>query len=129
MKAAHLFGEKYFNIAHDSVEFWKNQYGCSIPANRQGVSAAEKDPCASAIACLAMMGLAQVVPNMEWVKEHALHQLLAIIESPYFSNGIFVGHCYHVPHNGEVCVESPCGIFFLLAALMVVDAQIDPLLF
>lgn len=129
MQAVHLFGEDYIAIAQQSVEYWLMQYHGALPPNRLSQPEEGDDPSASVIASIAMMGLARVMPQAEWLEQHALQQIMAVVDSDYFDEGVFLGHCYRISGEEEACVESPCGLFFLLAALMVADKQIDPLLF
>lgn len=126
MQAVFLFGDDYLVAARRSVEHWCMQYNDHIPINRLSQPEGECDPCASLMACIAMTGLARLIPDMAWLESHALRQLAVVVRSHYFNEGQFIGHCYRTSEKEENCVESPCGIFYLLAALMMADKQLDP---
>ncbi|EBL8291829.1 glucuronyl hydrolase [Salmonella enterica] len=139
MRAVHLFGDDYRYFARQTVEHWRAQYSYHIPVNRLSQPEGAHDPCASLIACIAMLGLARLMPDTAWLESHALQQLAAVVRGGYpcegqfasgglFEDGKFIGHCYRTSEEKEEsCVESPCGIFYLYAALMAADKQIDPL--
>ncbi|EBX6375486.1 TPA: glucuronyl hydrolase [Salmonella enterica] len=141
MRAVHLFGDDYWSFAWQTVEHWCAQYSYHIPINRLSQPEGERDPCASLIACIAMLGLARLMPDTAWLESHALQQLATVVRSGYldegqfalfgsgalFKEGQFIGHCYRTSEKEESCVESPCGIFYLFAALMAADRQIEPL--
>ncbi|WP_272669679.1 hypothetical protein [Providencia sp. PROV178] len=141
MRAVHLFGDGYWSFAWQTVERWCAEYSYHIPINRLSQPEGVRDPCASLIACIAMLGLARLMPDAAWLESHALQQLATVVRSGYldegqfalfgsgalFKEGKFIGHCYQTSEKEESCVESPCGIFYLLAALMAADRQIEPL--
>lgn len=143
VRAVHLFGDDYWEFAWQTIEHWCAQYSYHIPVNRLSQPEGARDPCASLIACIAMLGMARLMPDMSWLVSHAQRQLATVVRSAYldegrfalsesesgalFKEGKFIGHCYRTSEKEESCIESPCGLFYLLAALIAADRQIDPL--
>ncbi|AHL34243.1 glucuronyl hydrolase [Pseudomonas brassicacearum] len=123
---ARLYGAPYSQDAMQSCQYWQRSRGSDAPLNRLSEPQGPDDPCAAAMAALALQGLAPQVPDGELLREYAGAQLAAIIRSGDFQDGCFLGHCYRTSAAGEQKVETACGSFFLLAALLAWTGELDP---
>lgn len=123
---ARLYGAPYRQDAERACEYWLRSRGLAAPLNRLSEPRGPDDPCAAAMASLALQGLATQVPDGEVLHQQAGAQLATIIRSGDFHEGRFIGHCYRVSAAGEQKVESACGSFFLLAALLAWTGELDP---
>lgn len=125
---ARLYGAPYSLDAVRACQYWQRSRALDAPLNRLSQPQGPDDPCAAAMVSLALQGLAPLVPDGEVLHLQAGAQLAAIIRSGDFQEGCFVGHCYRTSATGEQKVESACGSFFLLAALLVWTGELDPFL-
>ncbi|WP_053151344.1 hypothetical protein [Pseudomonas sp. Pf153] len=123
---ARLYGAPYTQDAVQACQYWQRSRGLEVPLNRLSEPQGPDDPCAAAMAALALQGLASRIPDGDVLRQHAAAQLAAIIRSDDFQEGRFLGHCYRIGAAGEQKVESACGSFFLLAALLAWTGELDP---
>ena len=123
---ARLYGAPYRQDAVQACQYWQHSRGLEAPLNRLSEPQGADDPCAAAMVSLALQGLARYLPDGEVLRQQAGAQLAAIIRSGDFHEGCFVGHCYRISAAGEQKVESACGSFFLLAALLAWTGELDP---
>ena len=100
--------------------------GVSVPVNRLDHPKGLSDPCAKAMAALALQGQAMEAVEADLLRQQAGQLLAAIVRSADFEDGHFIGHCYRTSATMEQKVESACGSFFLLAALLAWTGEIDP---
>ncbi len=141
-RAAIQWGEPYLTYAQSACEYWKNSRSEPLPLNRLDNSSGLYDPSASVIASLAMLSLANLVPNGQQWHRYAHQQITAIIRSQYFTgirssnhsekhkanmdSGIFWGSCYKTHPDKEALVETTWGSFLLMAALCILVHRIEP---
>ncbi|MBC3345367.1 glucuronyl hydrolase [Pseudomonas sp. SWRI196] len=123
---ARLYGAPYRQDAVLACQYWQRSRGWDVPRNRLSENQGPDDPCSAAMVSLALQGLAPQIPDGEMLLQQAGAQLAAIIRSGDFHEGRFVGHCYRVSATEEQKVESACGSFFLLAALLAWTGELDP---
>ncbi|QBZ90154.1 glucuronyl hydrolase [Pseudomonas viciae] len=123
---ARLYGAPYQQDAVQACQYWQRSRGVDAPFNRLSEPQGPDDPCAAAMASLALLGLASQVPAGEVLHHQVGAQLAAIIRGGDFHEGRFVGHCYRTSAAEEQKVESACGSFFLLAALLAWAGELDP---
>jgi unsaturated chondroitin disaccharide hydrolase len=138
-RAAAQWGEPYLTHAQSACEYWKRSRPELFPPSRLGHPTGLCDPSSAVIASLAMLSLADLMPDGNPWRTHAHRQVTAIIRSRYFTglegngdhpkysdgaaSGIFWGCCYKIHSGTNELVESAWGSFFLMAALCVlVDA-------
>lgn len=133
-RAAERWGEPYLTQALQAFEYWR-QSRSPLPLNRLSQPEAWLDPSAAVIAALAMLSLADSVPDGEQWRHQAYRQISDVLQSRYFIGldqkneqaGIFWGCCYKTK-NDEEMVESIWGSFLLSAALAALLGRIDPAL-
>lgn len=123
---ARLYGAPYRQDAVRACQYWQRSRDVGAPFNRLSEPQGPDDPCAAAMVSLALQGLAPQVADGEVLHQQAGAQLAAIIRSGDFHEGRFVGHCYRTSAAEEQKVESVCGSFFLLAALLAWTGELDP---
>ncbi|SCZ23432.1 MULTISPECIES: hypothetical protein [unclassified Pseudomonas] len=61
-----------------------------------------------------------------WQRSTPVHNWRQFIRSDDFRDGCFLGHCYRTSSAGEQKVETVCGSFFLLTALLAWTGELDP---
>ena len=123
---ARLYGVPFGDDARRASHYWLRSRAVAAPLNRLAQPDGPNDPCAAAMASLALQ--AQALDHVDghlWQQE-AGRLLAAIVRSGDFVEGRFSGHCYRVSATTEQKVESACGSFFLLAALMAWATELDP---
>lgn len=129
---ARLYGEPFRSDGNQAGRYWLDSRGLSIPANRLDQPQGPSDPCAAAMAALALQGWAidaieaEGAVESEVLRQQAGQLLAAIVRGADFEEGRFIGHCYRTTATVEQKVESACGSFFLLAALLAWTGEIDP---
>lgn len=123
---ARLYGEPFSSDAEKARRYWLGSRGLSVPANRLDQPQGLDDPCAAAMAALALQGQAVDAVEAQILRQQAGQLLAAILRSADFEAGRFIGHCYRTTASAEQKVESACGSFFLLAALLAWTGEIDP---
>ncbi len=151
-RAAVLWGEPYLTHARTACEYWKRSRPEAVPPNRLSCRSGpaglmgHRDPSSTVIASLAMLGLADLIPDGNRWRIDAHRQITAITRSPYFTglqengngqgnknsaenrvaSGIFWGCCYETRQGTIELVESAWGSFFLMAALCILAGIIEP---
>lgn len=114
-EAARVYGqERYIDAAVRACTYWRRQWGESVPGN----DAWPADPCALAIASVALFRLWRHLPDRLWLCELSCQHLEEILTKQIVETGIFVGHYYRTAPDETQLVESPCATFFLLEALL-----------
>ncbi|SOD41131.1 glucuronyl hydrolase [Nitrosovibrio sp. Nv4] len=141
-QAAAQWGEPYLAYARSACEYWKYSRPGSLPLNRLDDPSGLSDLSSAAIASLAFLSLADLVPDGTQWRIYAHQQVTAIVRSQYFTgfpensddkksrdgtaSGIFWGCHYKTSHDKDELVESVWGSFFLMAALCVLIGAIKP---
>lgn len=138
-RAAARWGEPYLTHAQSACEYWKRSRPEPLPPNRLDDPLGLSDPSSTVIASLAMLSLADLVPDGTPWRIHAHRQIAAIVRSRYFTgldesktisntiaSGKFWGCCYKTNEGKNALVESAWGSFFLMAALCVLIGAIEP---
>lgn len=141
-RAAALWGNSYVSLARNACEYWITSRPDPLAPNRLDESISGYDPSASVIASLAMLALANLIPDGEslWIDAH--RQISAVLRSPFFTvlqtdrnpmpdrrNGdsaIFWGCSYKTGSDVEQLVESVWGSFFLMVVLCALAGLIKP---
>lgn len=123
---AELYGAPFTADAQRAAEYWWRSRALAGPINRLYEPEGADDPCAAAMASLALLGLAATAADGAALRQRAEAQLATIIRGGDFQQGCFVGHCYRTAPAVEQKVETACGSFFLLAALLAWSGKIDP---
>lgn len=117
-EAVGLYGGAYAEPARAACEYWIRRWGQA--ADQGTLKAEEADPCAVAIASLALLRLWQCLPGLNHWREQACRQLATLLSAPV-QQGCFVGHLYRIGPDQEQLVESACASYFLLEALIAQD--------
>ncbi|HDS1737543.1 glucuronyl hydrolase [Pseudomonas sp. BP8] len=117
-EAVGLYGGVYADAAREACEYWVRRWGES--ASQGALKADEADPCAVAIASVALLRLWQCLPGMNDWRDLACRQIAALL-SAEVQQGSFVGHFYRVGAEQEQLVESACATYFLVEALLTQD--------
>lgn len=117
-EAVRLYGSAYAQAAERACDYWLQRWGEA--ACRAMRTPAELDPCAVAIASLAMLRLWQYLPGRSEWREHACRQIAELLHLT-LNNGRFCGHYYRTGPDQAQLVESPCALFFLVEALHTQD--------
>lgn len=141
-RAAAQWGEPYLTHTHSACEYWRRSRPESLPPDRLNHPSGLCDPSSAVIASLAMLSLADLMPDGEQWRAHAHQQVTTIIRSRYFTglhgnshhqknedrvaSGIFWGCCYKTSQGKNELVESAWGSYFLMAALCVLVDVIQP---
>ncbi len=158
-RAAAYWGEPYLTYAQTACDYWRRSRPEAVPPNRLSRSSGTAglsshcdhwDPSSSVIASLAMLCLADLMPDGNHWRIDAHGRITDIIRSPYFigaqknghdqehrnraenrdtnrdAAGIFWGCCYETNPGTLEPVESPWGSFFLMAALCILAGVIKP---
>lgn len=123
---ARVYGEPFSTDAVVASRYWLSSRGLCVPANRLDQPQEPRDPCSVAMVALALQGLAMDAGADGAVHQQAGQLLATIVRSADFEDGCFVGHCYRTSSIVEQKVESVCGSFFLLAALLAWSGYLDP---
>ena len=110
-EAVGLYGGAYAAPAREACAYWLKRWGKGM---------GDADPCAVAIASLALLRLWQCLPGMNEWRELAFKQLEGLM-SLEVQQGCFVGHYYRTGADQEQMVESACATFFLVEALLTQD--------
>ena len=116
-RASKNWGEPYLSKAQLACNYWLNSRPQPLPLNRLSEPAGLNDPSASVIAALAMLSLAEQLAEGEKWRALAHQQLIAVVTSEYFNDGLFGGCCYQIKPQQLALVESSWGIFLLMSAL------------
>lgn len=140
-RAAARWEEPYITYAQAACEYWKNSRTDSLPLNRMNGSNELRDPSSAVIASLAMISLADLIPDGDQWRMSA-HQLITdIVRSQYFKgfqdtetqgenqaadSGKFQGCCYRTSSSQEELAETPWGSFFLMVTLCALAQIIKP---
>lgn len=119
-RAAKQWGEPYLSLAKSACNYWRNSRPQFPPLNRLSAMTGLHDPSATVIASLAMLSLAEQVADGQQWRDLARQQLIALINSEYFNDGVFSGCCYKIKPQELALVESSWGSFLLLEALHLV---------
>lgn len=117
-EAVGLYGGEYAAPAREACAYWLSRWGEA--ASRGTLVARNADPCAVAIASVALLRLWQCLPGMNDWRDLACQQIAALLSSEV-QQGCFVGHYYRTGTEQEQLVESACATFFLVEALMTQD--------
>lgn len=141
-RAAAQWGEPYLTYAQSACQYWTNSRPGPLPPDRLNNSSGLCDPSAAVIASLAMLALADLLPDGKLWRLQAHQLITAIIRSPFFTgfyqnnaspnnkigidSGIFCGSCYQTKQGKEELVETAWGSFFLMAALCILTGVIKP---
>jgi unsaturated chondroitin disaccharide hydrolase len=123
---ARLYGAPFSSDTTRASQYWLRSRGLSVPGNRLDQPQGLNDPCAAAMVALALQGQAIDAVESDVPRQQAGQLLATIVRSADFENGRFIGHCYRTSATVEQKVESACGSFFLLAALLAWTGEIDP---
>lgn len=123
---ARLYGVPFRDDAQRASQYWLRSRSVHAPLNRLDEPGGPDDPCAAAMASLALQAQALDQADGHVLQQEAGRLLAAIVRSGDFAEGRFSGHCYRTSATVEQKVESACGSFFLLAALMAWAAEVDP---
>lgn len=130
-RAAERWGEPYLSQAETACHYWLQTRPELIPPHHLSQAHCLVDPSAALIAALAMLSLADLVPQGNPWRKAAHERISAIIRSPYFTgaipenSGIFWGCFYKTLPNQEELVESAWGVFFLMAGLGILIDGLD----
>lgn len=122
---ARLYGVPFREDAQRASQYWLRSRSVHAPLNRLDQPDGPHDPCASAMASLALQAQALEHTDGQVLQQEAGRLLAAIVRSSDFVEGRFSGHCYRTSATVEQKVESACGSFFLLAALMAWAGELD----
>ena len=122
---ARLYGVPFCEDAQRASQYWLRSRSVQAPLNRQAQPDGPNDPCAAAMASLALQAQALEQADGQLLQQEAGRLLAAIVRSGDFVEGRFSGHCYRTSATTEQKVESACGSFFLLAALMAWAGELD----
>lgn len=145
-RAAAYWGEPYLSHTFIAYEYWKRSRPEAIPLNRLSQPSGPRDPSSTVIASLAMLCLADLMPDGSHWRTDAHRQITAVIRGPYFTgfqengdsqrnengaknratSGIFWGCCYETRQGTIELVESAWGSFFLMAVLCILVDIIEP---
>lgn len=141
-RSAALWGEPYVTLARNACEYWITSRPDPLAPNRLDESSPGYDPSASVIAALAMLSLANIVPDGESLRLFSHRQVSAVMRSHYFTtlqadmnsmmdqsdrnSAIFWGCCYKTDSKVEELVESAWGSFFLMAVLCALTGSVEP---
>jgi unsaturated chondroitin disaccharide hydrolase len=141
-RAAAQWGEPYLTYAQSACRYWRqSRHDLPLPVpNRLDDPSGPPDPSSSLIASLAMLALADLLPDGHEWRACAHEQITAVTLSRYFigfegnnegnkeekAAGIFWGCCYKTNGGQDELVESAWGSFFLMAALCVLAGAIEP---
>ena len=123
---ARLYGVPFGDDAQRARQYWLRSRPVGAPLNRLSQPHASNDPCAAVMASLALQAQALEQADGQVLQQEAGRLLAAVVRGADFVDGRFSGHCYRTSATTEQKVESACGSFFLLAALMGWAAEIDP---
>lgn len=123
---ARLYGALFSSDAERTSRYWLLSRGLSVPGNRLDQPQGLSDPCSAAMVALALQGLAKGADEEVAARQQAGQLLATIVRSADFEDGRFIGHCYRTAADVEQKVESACGSFFLLAALLAWSGKLDP---
>lgn len=119
--AARLYDEAaYRDAALRACSCWCDRFGrrgLDRPAGDEPC-----DPCASAIASVAMFKLWRLLPECSWLRDMSYGHIDGLLASRYFTSGRFEGHLYRTDRDRMQWVESPCATFYLLEAVRL---QVD----
>ena len=116
-EAVGMYGGEYAAPAREACAYWLRRWGEA--AGKGNLTPADADPCAVAIASVALLRLWQCLPGMNDWRDQACRQIEALLSSEV-QQGCFVGHYYRTGEQ-EQLVESACATFFLVEALMTQD--------
>ena len=140
-RAAAIWREPYLTYALTACEYWKNSRTDAIPLNCLGSSNELLDPSSAVIAALAMITLADLIPDGGLWRTSAHRMITDVVRSQYFlgckapevdgenqavDSGIFQGCCYRTSPGQEELAETPWGSFFLMAVLCTLAQIIKP---
>lgn len=140
-RAAARWNEPYLTYAQTACEYWDKSRTESVPLNDLNGSNELRDPSSAVIASLAMIALANLVPNGDQWRMNAHRMISDVVRSQYFlgceatevhgenqavDSGIFQGCCYRTSPGQEELAETPWGSFFLMASLCTLAKIIKP---
>lgn len=108
-EAVGLYGGVYAEAAREACDYWRRHW-----------SEVSGDPCATAIASVALLRLWQCLPGMNEWRDLAFRQVEGLLSSEV-QQGCFIGHYYRTGAQEEQLVESACATFFLVEALLTQD--------
>ncbi|HBP28170.1 hypothetical protein CAP48_18260 [Advenella sp. S44] len=126
-QAVRCYGDDYQAAALLACQWWRqvrsqqNQPAESSrpwPLPSAAAGASEFDPCASAIACVALEQMSRQMSGQPWLREAAQQERANLVSCMVGENGIFAGHLYKVDAQAASIVETPCALYFLLEAVM-----------
>lgn len=141
-RAAAQWGEPYISFARNACDYWITSRPDPLVPNRLSESSLDYDPSASVIAALAMLSLANLVPDGQTLRKYSHCQISAILRSQFFTviqsdrgsapdrrdrkSAIFWGCYYKTSPDVEELVESVWGNFYLMAVLCALTGFIEP---
>lgn len=140
-RAAARWQEPYVTHAQTACEYWRNSRTDILPLNRLDSPNGLLDPSSAVIAALAMISLADLIPDGSLWRLNAHRMITDVVRSQYFlgcqatevqeenptvDSGIFRGCCYGTRPGQEELAETPWGSFFLMAALCTLAQIIRP---
>ncbi|EGC00503.1 glucuronyl hydrolase [Pseudomonas sp. TJI-51] len=113
-EAVGRYGGEYAEAAGRACEYWTQRWGDAAASGRP--RADEADPCAIAIASVALLRLWQCLPGRNAWCELACRQIAGLLTTSV-RHGCFIGHRYRLDAQRTGLVETPCATFFLVEAL------------
>ncbi|QKL04808.1 glucuronyl hydrolase [Pseudomonas sp. NY5710] len=113
-EAVGRYGGEYAEAAGRACEYWTQRWGAAAASGRPGAD--EADPCAIAIASVALLRLWQCLPGRNAWCELACRQIAGLLTTSV-RHGCFIGHRYRLDAQRTSLVETPCATFFLVEAL------------
>lgn len=123
-QAMKYYGEPYLAAALQTCRWWVEQQTTEPVMSRGSAQSATPeavplaDPCASAIACVALGQMHVHAKGHEWLRAAAQRERVRLLKSCFSEDGLFAGHLYSIGPEGEQIVETPCSLYFLLEAIM-----------
>jgi len=117
-EAVERYGAEYAEAARQAGEYWLQYWGEA--ACQPQVDYGVLDPCAAAIASVALLRLSTALPTRAEWREQARRQNARLREQ-VGPGGRFVGHHYRTGARAEP-VESACASFYLIQALALEEA-------
>lgn len=125
--AVACFGDAYLHPALLACDWWicnphrkTSAASCDrLPTAENAGTRATADPCAMAIACVALGQLWRQA-KVPWLYDAARTELARLLSVTMQDSGIFAGHLYFTGLGREELVETPCSLYFLLEAVMTV---------
>lgn len=123
-EAVRLYGARYRDAALQACVYWRRRWGEACPGTTATAPRdASRDLSSQAISAVAMLELYRLLPDQHWLHRQAQAQLDALLmDGGVAENGRFAGQLYRTGPGEERRVESACGTYFLLEALLIVSS-------